>query len=63
MKKKKKKKKKLSLVDRDSKIITHNLKTSDETQISHASVQPKQYLVHPSRETLERKRFSSKFDP
>ena len=53
----------LSLVDRDSEIITHNLETSDQTQISYVSVQSKQYSVHPSRETPERKRFSSKFDP
>ena len=53
----------LSLVDRNSEIITYNLETSDQTQISHVSVQSKQYSVHPSRETLERKRFSRKFDP
>ena len=29
----------------------------------YVSVQSKQYLVHPSRETPERKRFSRKFDP
>ena len=28
----------LSLVDRDSEIITHNLKTSEQTQLSHVSV-------------------------
>ena len=60
---KKKKNYELSLVDRNSKIITYNLETSDQTQISHVSVQSKQYSVHPSRETPERKRFSSKFDP
>ena len=53
----------LSLVDRDSEIITHNLETSDQTQISYVSVQSKQYSVHPSRETPERKRFSRKFNP
>ena len=53
----------LSLVDRNSEIITYNLETSDQTQISHVSVQSKQYSVHPSRETPERKRFSRKFDP
>ena len=61
--KKKKKKYELNLVDRDSEIITHNLETSDWTQISHVSVQSKQYLVHPSRGTPERKRFSRKFNP
>ena len=53
----------LSLVDRDSEIVTHNLRTSEQTQISHVSVQSKQYSVHPSRETPKGKRFLSKFDP
>ena len=54
---KKKKNYELSLVDRDSEIITHNLESSDQTQIYHISVQSKQYSVHPSRETLEEKDF------
>ena len=53
----------ISLLDRDSEIITHDLETSDQTQIYRISVQSKQYSVHPSRETPQRKRFSSKFDP
>ena len=46
----------LSLVDRDSEIITHNLKTSEKTQIFHVSVESKQYSVHPSQGDTKKKK-------
>ena len=52
-----------ALLTETLKSFTHNLKISDQTQISHVSVQSKLFSIHPSTETPERKRFSSKFDP